>query len=130
MEQMQQRPTGVAVMAIVAAVVGVIALLGAAAWWNTSEHIYWLPSLSGGARLMALGLLAIGLLELVLAYGAWMLRPWAWTFGVVAQVILIVVALGQFGRSDIARHIITIVIAGITLWYLSTPRAKAAFGRS
>ncbi|MGD0409924.1 MAG: hypothetical protein ABSB34_13180 [Candidatus Limnocylindrales bacterium] len=127
---MQQRPTGVAVLAVVAAVLGVLAILGAGAWWNASEGLAWLPRIHGGERLIALVLLGVGLSELVLAYGAWMLRPWAWTVGVVLEVIVIVLAVLQLGRLEFLRHIITIVIAGATLWYLATPRVRALFGRS
>ncbi|HEY1168684.1 MAG TPA: hypothetical protein VGE81_06915 [Candidatus Limnocylindrales bacterium] len=127
---MRQRPTGVAVLAVAAAVLGVLAILGAGAWWNASEGLAWLPRIHGGERLIALVLLGVGLSELVLAYGAWMLRPWAWTVGVVLEVIVIVLAVLQLGRLEFLRHIITIVIAGATLWYLATPRVRALFGRS
>jgi hypothetical protein len=127
---MQQRPTGVAVLAVAAAVLGVLAILGAVAWWNASEGLAWLPRIHGGERLIALVLLGVGLSELVLAYGAWMLRPWAWTVGVVLEVIVIVLAVLQLGRLEFLRHIIMIVIAGATLWYLATPRVRALFGRS
>lgn len=127
---MQERPVGVAVLAIAAAVLGVLALLGAGAWWNASEGLAWLPRIHGGERLIALVLLAVGLSELVFAYGAWTLRPWAWTFGVVLEIIVIVLAVLQLGRLEFIRHIVTIVIAGVALWYLSTPRVRAAFGRS
>jgi hypothetical protein len=127
---MQQRPTGVAVLAVAAAVLGVLAILGAGAWWNASEGLAWLPRIHGGERLIALVLLGVGLSELVLAYGAWMLRPWAWTVGVVLEVIVIALAVLQLGRLEFLRHIITIVIAGATLWYLATPRVRALFGRS
>jgi lysylphosphatidylglycerol synthetase-like protein (DUF2156 family) len=126
---MRQRPTGVAVLAVVAAVLGVLAILAAGAWWNASEGLAWLPRIHGGEKLIALVLLGTGLLELVLAYGAWMLRPWAWTLGVVLQVVVIVLAVLQLGRLEFARHILTIVIAGVTLWYLATPRVKAAFAQ-
>jgi hypothetical protein len=43
---------------------------------------------------------------------------------------VIVLALLQLGRLEPVRHIITIVIAGVVLWYLSTPRVRTAFGRS
>jgi hypothetical protein len=125
---MQQRPTGLTIMAIAAAVVGVLCLIGAGAWWNTSEQLA-LPGLRGAERLLALGLLVIGPLELVLAYGAWNLRPWAWLLGVVVQFTLIVLAALQLGGFEATRHVVPIVIASITLWYLMTPRAKAAFGR-
>jgi hypothetical protein len=127
---MKQRPTGVTVLAVAAAVLGVLAILAAGAWWNASEGLAWLPRIHGGERLIALILLAAGLLELAFAYGAWMLRPWTWTLGVVLETVVIVLAVLQLGRLEFARHILTILVAGITLWYLTTPRVKAAFGRS
>ena len=127
---MQQRPTGVTVLAVAAAALGVLAILGAGAWWNASEGLAWLPRIHGGERLIALVLLTAGLSELVFAYGAWMLRPWAWTLGVVLDVIVIALALLQLGRLEYARHIVTIAIAGLTVWYLATPRVRAVFGRS
>jgi hypothetical protein len=127
---MQKRPAGIAVLAVVAAVLGVLALLAAGAWWNASEGLAWLPRIHGGEKLIALVLLATGLSELVFAYGAWTLRPWAWTLGVVLEIVVIVLALLQLGRLEPVRHIITIVIAGALLWYLATPRVRAAFGRS
>ncbi len=43
---------------------------------------------------------------------------------------MLVLAVLQLGRLELARHIVTIVIAGVALWYLTTPRVRAAFGRS
>jgi hypothetical protein len=127
---MKNRPAGIAILAVVAAVLGVLALLAAGAWWNASEGLVWLPRIHGGEKLIALVLLAAGVSELVFAYGAWALRAWAWTLGVVLEIVVIVLALLQLGRLEPVRHIITIVIAGVVLWYLSTPRVRAAFGRS
>jgi hypothetical protein len=127
---MQKRPVGIAILAVVAAVLGVLALLAAGAWWNASEGLAWLPRIHGGEKLIALVLLATGLSELVFAYGAWALRPWAWTLGVILEIVVIVLALLQLGRLEPIRHIITIVIASVVLWYLSTTRVRAALGRS
>jgi hypothetical protein len=67
----------------------------------------------------------------VFAYGAWRLRPWAWTFGVVLEAVALVLAVVQLGPQQLFdRHILTIVLAGFILWYLATPRVRAAFGRS
>lgn len=127
---MQQRPSGVALLAVAAAVLGVLALLAAGAWWDASEGLALLPRLHGGERLVALVLLVAGLCELVLAYGVWTLRPWAWTLGVVLETVVIVLAVLQLGRLEPVRHIITITIGVITLWYLTRPRVRAVFGRS
>jgi hypothetical protein len=127
---MQQRPTGVAVLSVAAAVLGALALIGAAAWWNASEELVWLPGIHA-ERQIAFILVVVGLCEVVFAYGAWRLRPWAWTFGVVLEAVALVLAVVQLGRQQLFdRHILTIVLAGFILWYLATPRVRAAFGRS
>jgi hypothetical protein len=125
---MQQRPFGVAVLALAAAVLGAFALIGAAAWWNASEALVWLPSIHA-ERSIALVMLVVGVTEVVFAYGAWRLRPWAWTLGAVLEIVALILALLQLGRSDFGRHVLTIVLAAIVLLYLATPRVRAAFGR-
>ena len=124
---MQQRPFGVAVLAIAAAVLGAFALIGAGAWWNASEALVWLPSVHA-ERFIALIARGWGR-RVVFAYGAWRLRAWAWTLGVVLEVVALVLAVLQLGRSDFGRHILTIVLACVVLAYLATPRVRAAFGR-
>jgi uncharacterized membrane protein (DUF2068 family) len=69
-------------------------------------------------------------LSLVFGYGAWTLKPWAWTLGIVAEGLSIlyglysIVAQGNFGS------IIGIIIAAVIIYYLFTPNVKQAFGRS
>ena len=99
-----QRPLGVTILAILAAIVGVLGLCAALA-------LVGLGGLAGGllagsqlgaqAGLLVGGLgiafgvftLVIALLEIAFAYGAWDLRPWAWMLGIVAQGISFVLAL-------------------------------------
>jgi hypothetical protein len=72
-----------------------------------------------------------GIASLAFAYGAWTLKPWAWTLGIAIQIISLVLAvLTIIGGGDIAGQIISIAIAGIILYYLWQPSIKAAFGRA
>jgi len=65
------------------------------------------------------------------AYGAWTLKPWAWTLGVLAQILsLIGSALTVLGGGSPSGQILSVVVALVILYYLNTPRVKAAFGRS
>jgi len=127
---MGQRPVGLTVLAVAAAVLGVLALLAAGAWWGASDGLALLPRVHGGERLVALALLVVGLSELVLAYGVWTLRPWAWTLGVALEIIVIILAVLQLGRLEPLRHLFTIGLAAVTLWYLNTPRVRTVFARS
>jgi uncharacterized membrane protein (DUF2068 family) len=119
---MQERPVGVAAMAVAAGAIGVIALLEVAV-----SGLARLPDLQNVASLIVI---VVGLSELVFAYGAWMLRPWTWTFGVGLAVIVIVLAVLDLTRAESTRNIVVIAIAGVMLWSLATPRVRAAFGRS
>lgn len=125
---MQSRPIGLSIFAIAAALVGLLALIGALGWWSASETLVFLPRLHGIERLMALVLLVVGVLELILAYGLLALRSWAWPLGVTVEIVALALGLLQLGHGILGSHLLTIVLAVITLWYLFTPRVRAALG--
>jgi uncharacterized membrane protein (DUF2068 family) len=121
---MRSRPVGLSVIAVVAAVLGIFALVGAAAWWGVSDTVWFLPRLRGIERFVALLLLIVGCLELILAWGLWSLRSWAWPLGVGLSIAAICVALIQVGHGIPGSHLVAIVLAAITLCYLFTPRVR------
>ncbi len=124
----RDRLPGLTILAIGAVLVGAFALLGAAGWWAASDGVVFLPRLHGVERVVALALLALGSLELTLAYGLWNLRPWAWALGVGLETAALVLAVLQLGRGIPGSHLLTLVLAATTLWYLSRPRVRAALG--
>jgi hypothetical protein len=126
------RPTGITVLAILAAIGGVFALLGGLALIGLGG-LASASGVGGFAVIIGLLLLVLGVLQLVLAYGFWGLKPWAWTLGVGLQVASVVLSLLQFLNNTgggITSLIISIVISGVILYYLFQPHVKAAFGRS
>jgi len=127
------RPFGLSILAVGAVIVGALALLGAAGWWAASDGVLFLPRLHGVERLvalalLALGALALGALELALAYGLWNLRSWAWPLGIGLETAALVLSVLQLGRGIPGSHLLTLVLAVLTLWYLSRPRVRAALG--
>ncbi len=78
-----QRSVTITVLAILAAVAGVVAILGVLAG---ALVIHGPDSLDAGDAVRVLPGLALAVLYLVFARGAWTLRPWAWTLGVVIAV--------------------------------------------
>jgi hypothetical protein len=52
--------------------------------------IHGLGSLDATETIIVLGALALSALYLALAYGAWTLKPWGWTLGVIAGAATIV----------------------------------------
>ena len=122
----RERPLGVTILAILAAIGGVLGLLGSVA-------LLGLFSAAGGLY-MILGLLTIVLsvLYLVFAYGAWTLQPWGWTLGVglaAASVVITLIGLTQ-GTQELVGALISLAISGVILYYLFQPDVKAAFGRT
>jgi hypothetical protein len=115
-----QRPLGITILAILAAIAGIFGLLGT------------LGLLAFGLGIFGLILLVLSVVYLVFAYGAWTLKPWAWTLGValsVASIILTVIQLVQ-GLTNVFSALISIAISGVILYYLFQPDVKAAFGRT
>lgn len=131
------RPTGVTILAILAAIGGVLGLLGGLTVIGVGGMA---GGLIGGAAGAAIGGLAVisglivivlAVLELALAYGFWTLRPWAWQLGVILAAIQIVVAvLGVLGivfRQDLGGAVISIAISGVILYYLNQAEIRRVF---
>lgn len=121
-----QRPLGITILAILAAIAGVLGLLG-------SLLIMGLLMAAGGLY-MFIGLitLVLSILYILFAYGAWTLKPWAWTLGVglsAASIVLTLIGLTQ-GNQELVGALISLAISGAILYYLFQPDVKAAFGRA
>ena len=136
-----QRPTGVTILAVLAAIVGILGLCAALALIGLGGVVGGLLGSRAGAQVGFLvgvvgvvvgGLtLLVALLDLAFAYGAWNLKPWAWMLGIVAQGISAILALVRLidGRGGAGAEIVSIAISAIIIYYLMTPEVKKAFGR-
>jgi|SRR5688572_21741263 hypothetical protein len=129
------RPTGITILAILAGIAGVLGLLGGLALFGIGAAIGGAVGGVGGAAfgtIFGLGLIALSIAYLAFAYGAWGLKPWAWTLGVASQIIGLVLTLLQIvtGNQSITGAIIGIALNLIILYYLDTPDVRRAFGRN
>ena len=136
---MAQRPVGISIIAILAALVGVLCFVGAvlfAALSTAGSFLTDLIETYGGSMPFDIGgllsafLLAfagiaaiVGILYLVTAFGLWTGRGWA---RMLAIVLLILNIIG--GILTLPGGIIPLIIAGVLLWYFFTPAVKAFFG--
>ncbi len=136
-----KRPVGVTILAVIAIIYGIfsllLALLGllgsalaasgvAAVASRYSAGTLAYATISDGVR---------GILFLAFGIGAFRLKGWAWTTGIVALVLEVVsnivsVVIRGFSARTIVVPIITIVIALLLLWYLFRPNVRAAFGKA
>jgi hypothetical protein len=123
---MQSRPFGLSLIAVLAGILGAVALVAALAWWGSAEYISFLPRLHSLHRFIALVLAAVAALEFVLAWGLWTLRPWAWALGVILEIAAIVAAVGQLGHGFPGIHVVSVALAAVALWYLFRPEVRLA----
>jgi hypothetical protein len=126
------RPTGITILAVLAAIGGVFGIFGGLTIMLGGAAIGVAAGSAGFAGLAALFgaltvIIAIG--YLAFAWGAWGLRPWAWTLGVGLAALSIVLGLFQLIGGNWGS-IVSIAIAAAIAYYLFRPEIQAAFGRS
>lgn len=126
------RPMGISVLALLALLAALPALVAGLALVGVATFGPIVPVTDGFMYAVGAGTLIYAALSLVLAYGFWTMRSWAWTVGVALQVLGIATTLSQFLYED--RNIVGVVISlslnGLILVYLFQPNVKAAFGRA
>ncbi len=136
-----KRPVGVTILAVIGIIYGIfsllLALLGLLGSALLASGTY------GAAVKYSAGTLAyatisdavLGILYLAFGIGAFQLKGWAWTTGVVALVLdilrnIVSLVIRGFSAGSIVVPIVTIVIALVLLWYLFRPNVRAAFGKA
>ena len=128
---MNQRPTGVTILAILAFIGGAFGILGALALLGLGFGLGF-GGFAGGGLSFVFGIvfLALSILYLWIGWGFWNLKRSAWSLGLVVfgAGILITFIEMLLGYASLQNLIVTIVINGIVLYYLLTPGVKAAFG--
>jgi len=146
-QQQQPRPTGVTILAILAFVGGVLGILvgglgticGGVIGGLGAVAAREVPGAASGALaggflvgLTGLGALVLGILEIIMGFGFWTLKPWSWMLGMVVSIIGIVLTLFSLvaARGSLFGAIIPIAIYGVIIYYLLTPDVKKAFGRA
>lgn len=120
------RPTGITILAVLAAIGGVVGLFGGFTVLFAGTVLF-----GGAGALLGIAALAYAGLLIAFAYGAWTLKPWAWPLGVAGAVFGIILGvLYIVGGSDFFSQIIGIAVDGAILYYLNQPGIKSIFGRS
>jgi hypothetical protein len=130
MMQRPSRPIGIAILAVLDIVVGVILLLAglglAAAGSSSMLATYGYGSLSGLVTILGGFFLLVGLLAVLVGWGFWTGKGWAWTLAVVLYVLGLLLSLLSL-VSGIIPSIVSVLIEGLILWYLWRPNVRAYF---
>jgi hypothetical protein len=123
---MRTPPIGVAVLGFFALVNGIAAVI---IGLQLMGLVTFGPA-STGSGVFLWGLLAfiLGLLYIAVAYGAWTVRLWAWTFGMlIAALGILNAVLLIFATGDLSKGIAAALLPALILWYLNTSGVKEAF---
>ncbi len=135
------RPTGVTIIAVLMAIAGAVMIIA-----GTSALAFapFIPvavqnqNLPAGMSMTMLGgiavgagsfMIALGIASLVISYGLFKGKGWAWTAAVVLSIIgiamsVVAIVTGNFGS------VISLIIDGVILYYLYRPHVKAYFGKA
>jgi uncharacterized membrane protein (DUF2068 family) len=87
-----------------------------------------LTVISGIGFLVSVILVPLGIANLVVAYGLWKGKRWAWTITLVLSFIGIALGLASIATGNIVS-IWPVIINAIVIYYLYRPNVKAFFGR-
>jgi hypothetical protein len=130
--QKPPRPTGIAILAVLEIVGGILAVVGgagmAAVGGSGMLASLGYAGLSGMVAVVGGAVLIIGFLAVLLGWGMWTGKSWAWTLSVAFYIIgavLDVVSILGGGLTGIVGLLIDILL----LWYLWRPHVKAYFGK-
>jgi hypothetical protein len=131
---LNQRPTGITILAVLAIIAGGLLILGglaAVAGGAILGAVTGSGFLAGYIGLIGIAILALGAVYIAAAYGLWNLRPWAWQLTLIAASLSIALQVLQFagGIGDVTSVVLSVGINGVVIYYLLQPEVKAAFGR-
>lgn len=121
---MAERPLGITIIGILWIIGGLILIIGGVGVASLGGMLLGALGATYGA-IMAI----IGIIDLILGIGCFKAWPWVWTVGVIITVLSLLSALYAIVTTGWGG-LISLVIAGIILYYLFTPDVKTYFGKT
>jgi uncharacterized membrane protein (DUF2068 family) len=125
-----RRPVGVGLIAALLAASAIVSLVGALLALGLGGIV--LPDAErSSSSFVAAGYVALAVAQVVVSWGFWTLRGWAWTVGILLQGLNVVIGLVQLllvGVSGIGvQGLASIVVAVVVIAYLTRRRTLDAF---
>ncbi|MDG6942439.1 MAG: hypothetical protein JRN34_05940 [Nitrososphaerota archaeon] len=124
------RPAGIAILAILEILGGLIVLLLGVGVAVISGSLFSALGLAlpAGIGVALGGIVAVfGILGLLVGWGLWTGRGWARVLAIILSGIGVLASLASLALGSVAS-ILGLVIDGAILWYLFRPNVKAFFG--
>jgi len=105
-----ERPLGVTILALLQIIGGILSLIGGSIFFII-PFIGWII---GGI------IVILALLDLVIGWGLWSMKSWAWMAAIILNIISLIIAIPTFDY-------ISIIIALIIILYLQQGDIKSRF---
>lgn len=126
------RPLGITVIAIVLLISGIGSLLTGLVGLDLVKVD--MGTLGQEAQVVGAGSILSGVLTLIVSYGMFATKGWAWLLTVIVMILRIVsdvtaILSHGLGNALGGAALVGIVITAIVLWYCNKPNVRAAFGR-
>ena len=127
------RPLGVTILAVLHVLQALLLFVGGLALFAFGllrPRIFLrMPHLAGFLSVIGGVLFVIALLALLLAYGLWVGKGWAWTFsfilaifGILFSVVILIARAG-------VGSVVTLILDLVIIYYLMQPKVKAFFNK-
>lgn len=135
----KERPSEITVVVVLEVVGGVLELLAGLALLFLSAFltrflpmgIPFMPGLFGLVTLIAVGGVIIALIDLLIAWGLWAGRGWAWVVGLILVILRLIGGLLILiaGLVTLPMIVIGMIEQILIIYLLTRPRVKAFLGR-
>jgi uncharacterized membrane protein (DUF2068 family) len=141
----KNRPMGVTIIGILTAIGGILMLISGMTLATLAAVIPSLTSMNDqmsgvpssipaeylGIVSLSIGsvLVILGVISLVVSYGLFKAKKWAWTINVALSVITIAIGMVSIATGNVGS-IASIAISGVILYYMYRPHVKAYFGKA
>lgn len=131
---MKDRQLPVVALTLLAVGLGAVALVLGLALTSVAQVGFLLNEgrNSTMASLLGVAQIVVGVSGLVLAFGFWLQRSWAWGLGLAVFGLSVVVSVISFvaGVASLASTVFMLALGLLVVGYLLQPKVRALYGRS
>lgn len=133
------RPMGVTIIAVLQLIISIFATLGGlyifffrSGIFSRGSELENIPKNSTFVAGFAVVLLIVGLIGLLITYGLFSLKKWAWLTALILNGLSILSSLSAIFSNQTRKggDIFGLIIAGVIVYYLLQPEVKRAFGKN
>lgn len=127
------RPLGVTILTVLQILQGILILVGGLALSIAGliipeifPHVRFFAVRSG---LLGVGLVALAVIDFILAYGLWKGKGWAWIATLIFAVLGVAFSVISLFMRPRVGELVSLMLDLVILYYLMQPRIQAYFGR-